>query len=202
VFFPALAAALRRSSWPRLVTAGVVSAALSGQAPGGASSGALLAKHEAAGPAPAAGAAEARQAQAPRAEASQAGPANTEAGFALTVRVSQLRNDRGRVAVALFASPSDFPDQKRALAGQLARIEKGRAAVTFTGLKPGLYAVAVLHDENDNAKMDFNFLGMPLEGYGFSNDASAPFGPPSFEAAAFKLTPRPSYIPVKVRYFF
>jgi uncharacterized protein (DUF2141 family) len=122
-------------------------------------------------------------------------------GFDLTVRVSQLRNERGRVAVAVFASASDFPDQKRALAGQLAKIEKGRASVKFTGLKPGLYAVAVLHDENENDKMDFNFLGMPLEGYGFSNDASAAFGPPSFEAAAFKLSPRASYIAVKARYF-
>ena len=63
------------------------------------------------------------------------------------------------------------------------------------------YAVAVLHDENDNAKMDFNFLGMPLEGYGFSNDASALFGPPSFSAAAFRLTARASHVSVKIRYF-
>jgi uncharacterized protein (DUF2141 family) len=123
-----------------------------------------------------------------------------DAGFSLNVRVRGLRNERGRVAVALFASERDFPDQKRALAGRVTKIEGGRAAVTFTGLKPGVYAVAVLHDENDNAKMDFNFLGMPTEGYGFSNDASAPFGPPSFAAAAFRLSPRPSYIAIEARY--
>lgn len=120
----------------------------------------------------------------------------------LRVQMSALRNERGRVAVALFASEQDFPDQQRALAGQLARIEGGRAEVTFSGVRPGVYAVAVLHDENENAKMDFNFLGMPLEGYGFSNDASATFGPPSFAAAAFRLAPRPSSITVKVRYLF
>jgi uncharacterized protein (DUF2141 family) len=49
--------------------------------------------------------------------------------------------------------------------------------------------------------MDFNFLGMPLEGYGFSNDASAPFGPPSFDDAAFRLGARASFVAVKVRYF-
>jgi uncharacterized protein (DUF2141 family) len=124
------------------------------------------------------------------------------AGVALTVRVNGLSNERGRVAVALFASAEAFPDQKRALAGRVAKIEKGRAAVRFAGLRPGTYAVAVLHDENANAKMDFNFLGMPLEGYGFSNDASAPFGPPSFQAAAFALRPRDSFIPVRMRYFF
>jgi uncharacterized protein (DUF2141 family) len=126
---------------------------------------------------------------------------NEPAGVTLTIRVSELKNDRGRVAVALFASADDFPDQKKALAGKLTRIEQGRAAVTFSDVRPGVYAVAVLHDENENDEMDFNFLGMPLEGYGFSNDAAAMFGPPSFEAAAFKLSPRASYIPIKIRYF-
>jgi uncharacterized protein (DUF2141 family) len=123
------------------------------------------------------------------------------AGFSLTVRISRVENDKGRVAVALFASSRDFPDQKRASAGKLTRVSDGRASVTFTNLRPGVYAVAVLHDENENSKMDFNFLGMPLEGYGFSNDASAPFGPPSFAAAAFTLGPRNSFVPVKMRYF-
>jgi uncharacterized protein (DUF2141 family) len=123
------------------------------------------------------------------------------AGVALTVRVSGLNNDRGRVAIALFASAEAFPDQKRALAGQMTRIQNGKASVRFANVRPGVYAVAVLHDENENAKMDFNFLGMPLEGYGFSNDASAMFGPPSFEAASFKLAARNSFVPVKVRYF-
>lgn len=133
--------------------------------------------------------------------AGEAAPSKPPERFPLTVRVSQLENDKGRVAVALFASAEDFPDQKRALKGQLTRIEKGRASVTFRDLLPGRYAVAVLHDENENAKMDFNFLGMPLEGYGFSNDASAPFGPPSFDAAAFRLGARASAVAVKVRYF-
>ncbi|MEY4547188.1 MAG: hypothetical protein RL685_3383 [Pseudomonadota bacterium] len=127
-------------------------------------------------------------------------PADPEVGVRLTVRIAGLRNERGSVAVALFATARGFPEQQRAIAGQLARIESGRAAVTFSGVRPGVYAVAVLHDENDNAKMDFNFLGMPLEGYGFSNDASAVLGPPSFAAAAFRLSPRPSYVAVKVRY--
>jgi uncharacterized protein (DUF2141 family) len=119
----------------------------------------------------------------------------------LVVREQGLESDRGRVAVALFASASDFPDQKRALRGQLSAIKNGRASVTFRDLKPGVYAAAILHDENQNSKMDFNWLGMPVEGYGFSNDASAPFGPPSFEDAAFRLSARPSGIKVKMRYF-
>jgi uncharacterized protein (DUF2141 family) len=131
-----------------------------------------------------------------------AGPKDARAPVSLTVRLHGFQNDKGRVAVALFASAKDFPDQRRALAGKLGKISGGRASIAFGNLEPGVYAVAVLHDENENSKMDFNFLGMPLEGYGFSNDASAPFGPPSFEAAAFKLAPRNSFVSIKMRYFF
>lgn len=130
------------------------------------------------------------------------GDAPPAPGVRLTVRVDGLRNDRGGVAVALFASAAEFPDQRRALAGQLGKITRGRASVTFMDVRPGVYAIAVLHDENQNAKMDFNFLGMPLEGYGFSNDAQALFGPPSFAAASFRLLPRASQIAVKIRYLF
>jgi uncharacterized protein (DUF2141 family) len=121
--------------------------------------------------------------------------------FDLSVEVGGVRGNRGRVAVALFDSSEAFPDQKRALKGALAKIERERAVVRFVGLAPGVYAVAVLHDENQNAKMDFNFLGMPLEGYGFSNDASGTFGPPSFADAAFRLRPRNSKIAIRLRYF-
>ncbi|HEU4581322.1 MAG TPA: DUF2141 domain-containing protein, partial [Polyangiaceae bacterium] len=120
---------------------------------------------------------------------------------ALTVEVKGLRNDHGRLAVALFASAEAFPRQERALRGQMVRIVRGRATVTFRDLPPGIYAVAVLHDENENQRMDFNFLGMPLEGYGFSRDAAVLFGPPSFASAAFRLLPRPSVVSIRARYF-
>lgn len=122
-------------------------------------------------------------------------------GYSLRVRVTDLESDRGRVAVALFDSEEDFPDQARALRGALSPIAEGGAQVVFRGVKPGVYAVAVLHDENENSKMDFNFLGIPLEGYGFSNDARATFGPPAFEEAAFRLKPRASVISIEMRYF-
>jgi uncharacterized protein (DUF2141 family) len=120
----------------------------------------------------------------------------------LTVSLTDVRNDEGRLAVALFASEGDFPRQERALRGQLLPIEGGRATVTFADLEPGVYAIAVLHDENSNSKMDFNFLGIPLEGYGFSNDAPVSFGPPSFKAAAFKLVARRSRSSIRLRYFW
>lgn len=119
----------------------------------------------------------------------------------LTVEVTHLRNHEGRVAVALFNSDEAFPEQSKALHGQLAKISNKRARVTFRDLKPGIYAVAILHDENGNDEMDFNFLGMPLEGYGFSNNVSGMFGPPSFEAASLKLRTGSFKTAIKTKYF-
>ncbi len=67
-------------------------------------------------------------------------------------------------------------------------------------VEPGTYALALLHDENGNGEMDSNFLGLPQEGYGFSNDAKVFLGPPSFEAASFKLGPGRGAITLSVVY--
>lgn len=125
----------------------------------------------------------------------------SSADFTLTIALSEARNDKGQLVVGLFASKADFPQQGRAVRASKVTLARGNAIVTFQGLEPGVYAIAVLHDENSNSKMDFNFLGMPLEGYGFSNDAPVSFGPPSFEDAAFKLVARRSRVPIRVRYF-
>jgi uncharacterized protein (DUF2141 family) len=124
-----------------------------------------------------------------------------KAGATLEVSIKRLRNDTGRVAVALFKDPDAFPDQKRALRGRVVAISRKQARTRFEGLAPGRYALAVLHDENNNDEMDFNLLGMPLEGYGFSNDAHAMFGPPSFEEARFSVAKSGTRHTVNVRYF-
>lgn len=119
----------------------------------------------------------------------------------LDVTVTGLRNEKGRVAIAVFADAASFPDQKRARSGRVVAIRDKQAKVRFTGLPPGGYALAVLHDENENDEMDFNLLGMPLEGYGFSNDASAMFGPPSFAKARFVIGQKGARHAVRIRYF-
>lgn len=64
-----------------------------------------------------------------------------------------------------------------------------RVTLTFTDVKPGRYAVALLHDENGNGKADRAAMMIPKEGFGFSRDAAVRFGPPKFGAAAFDLAP-------------
>ncbi len=71
----------------------------------------------------------------------------------------------------------------------------------FTGLPTGNYAIAILHDENDDMKMNTNFLGLPKEGYGFSNNVMGAFGPPGYNKANFNYTAgTATAISIKARY--
>jgi len=102
----------------------------------------------------------------------------------LHVVVSHLRNDNGRIACSLFNEPNGFPrDESKEFRAVQATIQGSTAVCDFKNIPAGQYAVTVLHDENLNGKMDFNRLGIPTKGYGFSNDAKAIVRPPSFDAA-------------------
>ena len=100
------------------------------------------------------------------------------------VTVKGLRTDKGQLRLAIFNDPQEFPrgDEIRSLNIQT---KSGEVIAIFKDMKPGVYALAIHHDENFNKEMDTNFIGLPKEGYGFSNDARVFFGPPNFEAASF-----------------
>src|SRR5581483_9984203 len=96
------------------------------------------------------------------------------------------------VACALFESPVGFPTEflHSATNVMVIKIRKMQARCDFEDIPPGTYAMAVIHDENMNGKLDTNWLGIPTEGYGFSNDAKALLGAPSFSAASFQYDGR------------
>ena len=103
------------------------------------------------------------------------------------VEISGLRSDKGQMLCALFASADAFPKKaEKAVARLTAKIAERQAVCDFGGVAPGTYAVSVVHDENSNGKLDTNFIGMPREGVGASNDAKGHMGPPKFGAAAFR----------------
>jgi uncharacterized protein (DUF2141 family) len=103
------------------------------------------------------------------------------------VEIAGLRNDKGQVLCALFLSPADFPMRtSKAVAHRTTVISNRHAVCEFLGVTRGTYAVSVIHDENSNGKLDTNFLGIPREGIGASNDAKGHFAPPKFDAAAFR----------------
>ncbi|MFQ5624920.1 MAG: DUF2141 domain-containing protein, partial [Paracoccaceae bacterium] len=70
----------------------------------------------------------------------------------------------------------------------------------FSDLKPGTYAIAVYHDENENRELDRGFLGIPLEGFGFSNDSFIGFGAPDFADAAVTVPGKGTRITIHMIY--
>jgi uncharacterized protein (DUF2141 family) len=119
----------------------------------------------------------------------------------IKVLVVGLHNNDGEVDCALFASADGFPgDSSKAGKTANSKIENGQAVCMFTGIPPGQYAVSVFHDENGNGKLDRNFMGMPKEGVGASNDAAGHFGPPKFDDARFRYEGGRSVLAIHVRY--
>jgi uncharacterized protein (DUF2141 family) len=125
----------------------------------------------------------------------------TPAAGVLHVRVANLRNSTGQVICTLFNSPAAFPSDSSKAVGQIAAPIKDDAAVcSFGGLAPGKYALVVFHDENGNGKFDRNWLGLPKEGYAFSNNVRPVFSPPSFKAAAFDYAGGDQWLTITMRY--
>ncbi len=118
----------------------------------------------------------------------------------LRVDVTGLRSRDGEVRLAVFATPATFPDSDGMLAEAIVRAKAAGVYWVFSGLKPGIYALAVYHDENENREFDRGFLGIPLEGYGFSNDAGVFFGPPDFTDAAVTVPGKGTRITIRMTY--
>jgi uncharacterized protein (DUF2141 family) len=118
------------------------------------------------------------------------------------VRVLDIRNSTGTVACALFESAEGFPvDFLRSATNiMVIKVRKTRARCDFEDIPPGSYALAVIHDENMNGKLDLNALGIPKEGYGFSNDATGWLGAPTFSAASFTYDGRTLDLTIDMHY--
>jgi len=118
------------------------------------------------------------------------------------VKILDIRNSTGSVACALFESPDGFPSEylRAATNVMVIKIRKSQARCDFEDIPPGTYAMAVVHDENTNGKLDTNWAGVPTEGYGFSNNAQGVLGAPSFAAASFKYDGRNVELTMTLRY--
>ena len=126
-------------------------------------------------------------------------PANTT----LTVQVQGLRNARGKLHVTVYKDARGFPETSaNALRREVVDIDAKAltAQAVFRDLAPGVYAVAVLHDENVNGKLDKNFIGIPREGHGASNNPAPARRAPTFEEAKFTLQAPSQAVEIKATY--
>lgn len=121
--------------------------------------------------------------------------------YTLTIEIENLRNSKGVVQVALYNKDSSIPDEHYTNYWKIKKVSitNEKAAVTFSSLPSGNYAVNILHDENSNGKIDKGLI-LPKEGIGFSNYSSIGLtNRPNFKKASFELTQNKT-IKVKVIY--
>ena len=121
----------------------------------------------------------------------------------LSVDVEALRSAKGSIIVCLTRLPDHFPDctgdpDRRHYIVPVAQARAGGIAIP--DLPPGGYALALIHDENNNRKLD-TLAGIPREGVAFSRNPPIRFGAPSFNSARFTIAGAPVEQDVKMKYF-
>jgi uncharacterized protein (DUF2141 family) len=115
----------------------------------------------------------------------------------MTIDVTGLKNAKGKVMVAVFDNADHF--LKQPMRTGTVDAQTGTVHMLLAGLPPGDYAISLFHDQNGNGKLDKNPIGMPIEPYGFSNDAAGAYGPPTFQQSVTHLADTGSVVKVTLR---
>lgn len=122
-------------------------------------------------------------------------------GVTVTIAISNLRNSDGVVRACMTVDEDRFPRCQGTPGAHSTVVPTSEAAtITFHNVQPGTYAIALLHDENDNGRADRALGMMPKEGFGFSNDARVRMGPPRFNDAAIIVEAAPVQQSIRMRY--
>ncbi|MDX2279788.1 MAG: DUF2141 domain-containing protein [Saprospiraceae bacterium] len=120
----------------------------------------------------------------------------------IKVVVYGLRNNSGQVGIRIFNKPEGFPsDGAKVLKEIFVKPANGEATFELPNWSFGTYAIGSIHDENGNKDLDKNFIGIPKEGFGTSNNPNMTFGTPSFKTASFGLNQPESTVKIKMVYF-
>lgn len=133
---------------------------------------------------------------------STAGMAAPARAGEVVITVTDLRSAKGVVRACMTTREDIFPKCIKDPTSHRVVVPAGeQVEIRFTGVKPGRYAVALLHDENNNGKADRAMGMMPKEGYGFSRDAPVRMAPPKFGDAVFDQGENVQRLTIKMRYF-
>lgn len=105
----------------------------------------------------------------------------------LHLTISNVIPGAGQIMIQVLDSAAALDDQASPVAAFVLPATAERLRLSTSALQPGTYGIRVMHDRNGNGRMDNNILGIPREPWGFSNNASGSFGPPSWEAVSFRM---------------
>lgn len=117
------------------------------------------------------------------------------------IKIEGIRSSNGNIVIGVFTSNHDFVNEKSILEKCFSKSElKNQNLNVKLNLNPGTYGIALFDDENNNMKMDYNFLGIPLEGFGFSNYYTNSLKKPHFNDFKFIVKQGENHINIKMRY--
>ncbi len=117
----------------------------------------------------------------------------------LIVKFNGMSSNNGKVIIALCNSDANYKDHKSPFIGKSISIDKNTAIVEFEDLPSGEYAIKAFHDEDSNDDLNTNIFGIPVEDYGFSNNARSMFGPPSWQDAKFVLNDDGKVVEIEIK---
>lgn len=121
----------------------------------------------------------------------------------INVQVTNFSNNKGSCIICLYDSADDFSDKGKPVQCTTVPVANKNTTAVFNNIAPGTYAILVIHDANNNRKFDTNFLGIPKEGYGASQNKLPFAGAPKFEENKFVVTDQSvNYSNIKLRYLF
>jgi len=125
--------------------------------------------------------------------------ASPATGGSVHVEWQGLRSHKGVVRLCLTANKRYFPDCSKDPASVRLSVPAQQPAAELPAIAPGRYALSLLHDENDNGRLD-TFAAIPREGFGFSRNPAIRFGPPRFTDTLFSVGSDAVSQTIRVRY--
>lgn len=117
-----------------------------------------------------------------------------------TIVVSNIKSKKGQLMIGFYDNETSYNEKKNPIFKKKVAIDKqSQVSVVFDNIPSGKYAISVYLDENENNEMDTNFLGIPKEQYGFSNNVLPATRAANFNEAVFEITNKSEEIPIRLK---
>jgi uncharacterized protein (DUF2141 family) len=129
-------------------------------------------------------------------------PARSGNSQTVEVIITGIRSEKGQIVIGVFKDDESFQKEKSFMEKRFVKsgISNREMRVQFS-LETGTYGLSLLDDENSNGKMEFNFLGIPKEGFGFSDYYHKGIKKPKFDSYKFSINKdQTKRITIRIRY--
>lgn len=118
----------------------------------------------------------------------EATPICETSGIPILLTIDKVRSSSGTIKVELYSGEAEItPKKAKKVARTRVKAQQGETRLCLNAPAQGAYSIAIYHDENDNKKFDRNFIGIPREGFGFSNNPPLRLGLPEREEVRFTV---------------